>query len=194
MIIAIAALHKAYLIYIGVGFWFLDLFLRLILVLVYKKKIKKATLTNLPGNIIRLVFELNKDDFFRYKSGQYVCICIPEVSWYEWHPLSISSSPHETEFSLHFSVVGSWTKKLQEAIKKKGKSIPRKELLKMESNFSRFLKKHTQSTYKRSNSNSFSSRVQDLSSKIKFQPNFEVSYIKSDFFKTQKYLSTNGIL
>jgi hypothetical protein len=85
-----------------------------------------------------------------------VCICIPAISWYEWHPLSISSSPHESEFSLHFSAVGSWTKKLQALIKKEGKPIPQKELKKQESNISNFIKKYTQKSYQSSGTNSLS--------------------------------------
>lgn len=77
----------------------------------------------LPGNIIRLVFQMNKNQTFRYKSGQYVCICIPEISWFEWHPLSISTSPHEEEFAIHFSVMGQWTQKVKNAILTKGKEI-----------------------------------------------------------------------
>lgn len=156
MIIVISALHKAYLVFIGVGLWVLDLFLRLILVLIYKNKIKTATLTNLPGNIIRLVFELNEDDSFRYKSGQYVCICIPEISWYEWHPLSISSSPHEQEFSLHFSAIGSWTKRLQSLITKKGKPLSKKEREKRASSISRIIKQNTMRSYQSSRANSIS--------------------------------------
>ena len=139
MVVALCVLHKAYFIFVGIGLWFIDLFLRMILICIYKKKIKKATLTNLPGNIIRLVFEMNENEKFRYKSGQYVCICIPEVSCYEWHPLSISSSPHENEFSLHFSVMGSWTKKIQDAIKNKGKPINKNNQSMMGSRFQRLL-------------------------------------------------------
>jgi predicted ferric reductase len=140
LIIAISALHKAYFVIVGVGLWLIDLLMRMILVCIYKKKIRKATLTNLPGNIIRLVFEMNKDEKFRYKSGQYVCICIPEISCYEWHPLSISSSPHENEFALHFSAIGSWTKKIQKVIETKGLVINKNHKSMLRSNFPKFNK------------------------------------------------------
>lgn len=123
MVLVVSVVHNAKLVLIGGGLWLADLLLRLILVLFYKKNIKTATLTNLPGNVIRIVFEMEPDRSFRYKSGQYVCICIPEISWYEWHPLSISSSPHENEFSLHFSAIGNWTRRVQKAIDEKGISI-----------------------------------------------------------------------
>jgi len=123
MIAVLCVLHKSTFVFVGIGLWLIDLFMRLILICIYKKKIKQATITNLPGNIIRLVFEMNPNEIFRYKAGQYICICIPEISCFEWHPLSISSSPYEDEFALHFSAVGSWTKKIQRAIKERGKII-----------------------------------------------------------------------
>lgn len=123
MVLVISVLHRAPLVLIGGGFWLMDLLLRLFLMFFYKRRIKKATLTNLPGNVIRTVFEMQPGQSFRYKSGQYVCICIPEISCYEWHPLSISSSPHENEFSLHFSAIGNWTKRVQQAINQKGINI-----------------------------------------------------------------------
>ena len=126
LIIGISILHKAYFIFFGLWFWLMDLLLRFTLVLLCHKKIQNATITNLPGDVIRMVFQMNPDEKFEYKSGQYLCICIPEISCFEWHPLSISSSPHEKEFAIHFAVVGNWTKKIQNLIETKGKALPKK--------------------------------------------------------------------
>ena len=63
----------------------------------------------LPADVVRLSF---KKDNFKYKSGQYVFLCVPKVTYFEWHPFSISSSPHQDEVYLHIRVLGDWTKSL----------------------------------------------------------------------------------
>jgi len=67
----------------------------------------------LPSDVILLTF-LKKD--FKYKSGQYLFICIPGVTWFEWHPFSLSSSPHENVVSIHIRVLGDWTKRLYDHV------------------------------------------------------------------------------
>ena len=54
---------------------------------------------------------------FEYEAGQHVYICVPKISWFEWHPFSISSVPHEVELQMHVRVLGDWTKKLFELAK-----------------------------------------------------------------------------
>ncbi|KAJ3390988.1 hypothetical protein HDU84_006660 [Entophlyctis sp. JEL0112] len=45
------------------------------------------------------------------KAGQYIFICCPEISPYEWHPFTLTSSPNEPFISLHIRVVGDFTAK-----------------------------------------------------------------------------------
>ncbi|KAG6623879.1 Superoxide-generating NADPH oxidase heavy chain subunit A [Phytophthora cinnamomi] len=54
------------------------------------------------------------DEIFEYKAGQYVFVCVPEISMLEWHPFSISSSPTEVTVTLHIKVVGDWTHQLRQ--------------------------------------------------------------------------------
>lgn len=61
-----------------------------------------------------------------YRAGQYCFLCIPELSMFEWHPFSISTSPYNDNgnFTLHVRVLGDWTASLKQlALKKKGVSI-----------------------------------------------------------------------
>ncbi|KAL3896144.1 MAG: hypothetical protein SGCHY_004269 [Lobulomycetales sp.] len=46
--------------------------------------------------------------------GQYVFVCCPEISPFEWHPFTLTSSPHEEELSLHIRIVGDWTERFAE--------------------------------------------------------------------------------
>ena len=50
------------------------------------------------------------------KAGQYVFLCCPEIAAYEWHPFTLTSSPHEEFISVHIRVVGDWTKKFAERV------------------------------------------------------------------------------
>jgi NAD(P)H-flavin reductase len=49
---------------------------------------------------------------FQYEAGQYVFVCIPKLSTLEWHPFSLSSSPHHSSVMIHARVLGNWTKRL----------------------------------------------------------------------------------
>ncbi|KAJ3110173.1 hypothetical protein HK100_003133 [Physocladia obscura] len=44
------------------------------------------------------------------KAGQYISICCPEISPYQWHPFTLTSSPDEKFISVHINAVGDWTK------------------------------------------------------------------------------------
>ena len=41
---------------------------------------------------------------FRYKAGQYLFLCCPEISETEYHPFTITSAPEENFFSYRFSL------------------------------------------------------------------------------------------
>ncbi|KAJ1554221.1 hypothetical protein HK096_004500 [Nowakowskiella sp. JEL0078] len=43
------------------------------------------------------------------KPGQYIFLCCPEIATYEWHPFTLTSSPHEDFVSVHIRVAGDWT-------------------------------------------------------------------------------------
>ncbi|KAJ3124181.1 hypothetical protein HK098_001355 [Nowakowskiella sp. JEL0407] len=43
------------------------------------------------------------------KPGQYIFLCCPEIALYEWHPFTLTSSPHEDFISVHIRVAGDWT-------------------------------------------------------------------------------------
>jgi FAD-binding domain/Ferric reductase like transmembrane component len=55
---------------------------------------------------------------FRYKAGQYLYLCCPEVSETEYHPFTITSAPEENFFSCHIRCRKDmdWTYKLRETL------------------------------------------------------------------------------
>lgn len=48
---------------------------------------------------------------YRQKAGQYALINIPEISRFEWHPFTLSSSPEQDYIGFHIKDSGDWTKK-----------------------------------------------------------------------------------
>ncbi|KAK3766013.1 hypothetical protein RRG08_002256 [Elysia crispata] len=71
--------------------------------------VHKATL--LPSGVINLVFK--RPLSFDYYSGQWVRIACPILGKLEYHPFTLTSSPHEDCLSLHIRAVGPWTKNLR---------------------------------------------------------------------------------
>ncbi|KAK3607886.1 hypothetical protein CHS0354_036708 [Potamilus streckersoni] len=50
---------------------------------------------------------------FEYRSGQWVRIACHELGDNEYHPFTLTSSPHEEHLSLHIRAVGPWTTNLR---------------------------------------------------------------------------------
>ncbi|KAF1789789.1 Riboflavin synthase-like beta-barrel [Phytophthora cactorum] len=94
-----ASLHGAPYIIVGVLPWFFDMLNRL----VFRAHI---TLIQFP--------RVRKDtgEAFEYEAGQYAFVCIPSISYLEWHPFTFSSSPNETMVTMHIKTLGDWTKKV----------------------------------------------------------------------------------
>jgi NADPH oxidase 2 len=61
-----------------------------------------------PSKVVEV--QIRKDTF-KAKAGQYIFICCPEISLFEWHPFTLTSSPYEDFVSVHIRVVGDWTTK-----------------------------------------------------------------------------------
>ena len=66
-----------------------------------------------PGNTMEIRFE---KDSFKYKPGQYLFLNIPQVSKFQWHPFTISSTPEEGFVSIHVRIVGDWTKQVADLL------------------------------------------------------------------------------
>jgi len=62
-----------------------------------------------PADTIEIQF---KKPSFNYIPGQYLFMNVPEVSPYQWHPFTITSTPYEDFVSIHIRQVGDFTKAL----------------------------------------------------------------------------------
>ena len=123
VIIVFALLHEASVVMFGVGAWVLDLLIRFFLVMRFKFRTAKTELFVLPGSLVRVEITPKPGKRFRFKSGQYVFICIPRANIWEFHPISISNTGFDRKIVLHFKKVGRWTKKVHALIEKQGQKI-----------------------------------------------------------------------
>lgn len=110
-----AFIHGAGSIAFGAVLWLLDIVCRALIVFVNYKKRREILAVRMPSNIVRLTF---LKENFEYKAGQYCFVCVPSISIWEWHPFSLSSSPHENIVSLHVRVLGDWTRSLYKYVEK----------------------------------------------------------------------------
>ena len=53
---------------------------------------------------------------FKYKSGQWLFLQVPEVSKFQWHPFTISSAPDDPYVSVHIRRAGDFTTALGERL------------------------------------------------------------------------------
>ncbi|ETI54172.1 hypothetical protein F443_02981 [Phytophthora nicotianae P1569] len=129
VVIVAAVAHGAFFALFGILPWFIDMLYRLIFrARTYNRgssntdKVsagivarEQVTVHALSGDITRIQFpRVRKDtgEALEYEAGQYAFICIPAISYLEWHPFTFSSSPNEEMVTIHIKTLGDWTKKL----------------------------------------------------------------------------------
>ncbi|XP_071731267.1 ferric reduction oxidase 7, chloroplastic-like isoform X2 [Rutidosis leptorrhynchoides] len=100
----------------GLFLYMLDRFLRFFQ---SQKTVDILSAKCLPCGTIELVF--SKPEDLQYNALSWVFIQIRELSWLQWHPFSVSSSPLDGKhhLSVLIKVLGNWTRKLKEHITEK---------------------------------------------------------------------------
>ncbi|KAI4298874.1 hypothetical protein L6164_032387 [Bauhinia variegata] len=70
----------------------------------------------LPCGTVELV--LSKPPNLRYNALSFIFLQVRELSWLQWHPFSVSSSPLDGKYHLSvlIKVLGKWTEKLRDKI------------------------------------------------------------------------------
>lgn len=66
-----------------------------------------------PSNVIEI--QIRKPNFV-FVPGQYVYLRIPAVSYFQWHPFTLTSAPEEDHISVHLRLVGDWTRAVAELL------------------------------------------------------------------------------
>ncbi|OQV04709.1 hypothetical protein CLAIMM_09557 isoform 2 [Cladophialophora immunda] len=62
-----------------------------------------------PSNVVEIRI---KKEHTKTRAGQYIFLCCPEVSLWQYHPFTLTSAPEEDYLSVHIRMVGDFTKAL----------------------------------------------------------------------------------
>lgn len=85
-----------------------------------KSRAEVAAVNFLPGDVLALHMKRPVDrsgKAFSYSAGQWIRICVPELSLWEWHPFTLSSDPNDELLELCIKNAGDWTGKLMTLFK-----------------------------------------------------------------------------
>jgi predicted ferric reductase len=115
-VIIFATMHEVTSILIVAGWWLIDMLTRY-LVMATCRYPHKAKLQLVSKDVVKISFE--KPAGFSYNGGQFVQIAVQDLGLLAFHPISISSAPHEGEVTLHVRGLGNWSKKLVDLAKEK---------------------------------------------------------------------------
>lgn len=66
-----------------------------------------------PSNVCEIQI---KKEHTTTRAGQYIFLCCPEVSLWQYHPFTLTSAPEEDYISVHVRMVGDFTRKLGKAL------------------------------------------------------------------------------
>jgi len=66
-----------------------------------------------PSNVMELQIKKEKTTC---RAGQYIFLSCPEVSYFQWHPFTLTSAPEEDYLSVHIRVAGDFTKALAKSV------------------------------------------------------------------------------
>jgi len=66
-----------------------------------------------PSNVMELQIKKERTTI---RAGQYIFLSCPEVSYFQWHPFTLTSAPEEDYISVHIRVIGDFTTALAKAV------------------------------------------------------------------------------
>ena len=107
---ASAFFHTGFMVPMLVGIcWGGDLFFRKVIMAWFWYP-QTARIRTISNSVVEVSFQKTKR--FAFNPGQYISICIPELSLWQWHPFSLSSSPEQDRVTLHIRKAGWFTTEL----------------------------------------------------------------------------------
>ena len=71
-----------------------------------------ATIKSLDKDTVTITIQRRWDGPWRCSAGQYVLLQIPSISWWQWHPFTISSCNADI-ITVHIRNAGNWTNNLR---------------------------------------------------------------------------------
>ena len=80
-----------------------------------------ATIEILDAETVRINVTIPHHRYWSYKAGQYIFLQVPELSYFQWHPFTISTCI-DNEMQVHVKTDGDWTSKLRGLAKEEKKT------------------------------------------------------------------------
>lgn len=81
----------------------------------------KATLKVLDKETVEITAVIPSERLWKYKAGQYIFLQVPQISFFQWHPFTVSFCRGH-KMMLHIKTDGNWTAKLRELGGESGES------------------------------------------------------------------------
>ncbi len=72
-----------------------------------------AKLKVLDGETVEISATIPSERLWKYKAGQYIFLQVPKVSFFQWHPFTVSFC-RGSEIMVHIKTDGNWTEKLRD--------------------------------------------------------------------------------
>jgi len=66
-----------------------------------------------PSKVMELQIKKDKTTI---RAGQYIFLSCPEISYFQWHPFTLTSAPEEDYLSVHIRMAGDFTNALAKAV------------------------------------------------------------------------------
>ncbi|KAF4546043.1 FAD-binding domain-containing protein [Lasiodiplodia theobromae] len=82
-----------------------------------------ATVKILDGETVEIKAKVPSERIWKYQAGQYVFLQVPELSFWQWHPFTVSVCIGR-EFQLHIKTDGDWTGRLRGLANSEGTATP----------------------------------------------------------------------
>ena len=81
-----------------------------------------ADLELLDGETVAITTRIPKYRFWPYKAGQYVFVQVPKLSFFQWHPFTVSTCTGKS-MQVHIKADGDWTNALRDLAKSGTKNL-----------------------------------------------------------------------
>ncbi|KAM4065984.1 FAD-binding domain-containing protein [Hirsutella rhossiliensis] len=73
----------------------------------------RATMAILDDETMEIIADLPSHRLSKYKAGQYIFLRVPKISFFQWHPFTVSFC-RDQKVMVHIKADGNWTRKLHE--------------------------------------------------------------------------------